>query len=66
MYKVAELKYSQNSFKEILGLFKESLRNYYVEIIQEDPKGADSWFDRIESVIKSKNDDFICFDIRNN
>ncbi|MFW9894314.1 MAG: GNAT family N-acetyltransferase [Candidatus Thorarchaeota archaeon] len=66
MYKVAELKYSQNSYKKILGVLKESIRNYCVKIILKDLKEADSWFDLIENVIKSKNDDFISYDIRNN
>ena len=64
MYDVVELKYSQSSYKKILSNLRESLIEYFVETIHEDIKEADGWYERIENIIKSKGDDFSCFEVR--
>ena len=64
MYKVAELKYSQNSYKKILNNLRDSLIKFFVGTIHEELKEADFWFEWIERIIKSKTDDYLCFEIR--
>jgi len=64
LYEVRELKYSQRSYKKILTNFRDSLIKYFVETIKEELKEAEGWFDRIEGIIKSKSDDYLCYEIK--
>ncbi len=64
MYEGRELKYSQRSYKKILTNFRDSLIKYFVKTIKEELKEAEDWFDRIEGIIKSESDDYLCYEIR--
>ncbi|MFX1411460.1 MAG: GNAT family N-acetyltransferase [Promethearchaeota archaeon] len=65
MYKVAELIYSPNKYEKILINLRESLIKYFTVIVQhENIKEAESWYERIEKIIKSKNEDYICFEVK--
>ena len=65
MFDVVELDYSQSKYEIILKNLRESLTKYFVENVQhEDIKEADSWYERIENIIKSGRENFTCFEIR--
>ena len=64
MYDVVELNYSQRKYEIILKNLRESLTKYFVENVQhEDTKEADSWYERIENIIKSGRDNFTSFEV---
>ncbi len=63
LYEVQDLKYSVNSYKTILNNLHDSLIKYFVEILQEDIKEANFWFEWINKVVKSESDEFICFQV---
>ena len=65
MYEVVKLNYSQIKYKRILKNLRESLIKYFGETVQhESIKEAEFWYERIKNIIKSKNEDFTCFEVR--
>jgi len=65
LYEVVKLNYSQINYKRILNNLRESLIKYFTETVQhENTKEAEFWYERIEKIIKSKNEDFTCFEVR--
>ena len=65
MYNIVELKYSESKYKRILNNLRESLTKYFQETVQhENIKEAESWYKRIENIIKSRRENFTCFEVR--
>ncbi|MFX1569368.1 MAG: GNAT family N-acetyltransferase [Promethearchaeota archaeon] len=65
MYIVLKSNYSQSKYEKILSNLRESLINYFANNVQhEDLKEAESWYERIENIIKSGRDNFTSFEIR--
>ncbi|MFX0022734.1 MAG: GNAT family N-acetyltransferase [Candidatus Hermodarchaeota archaeon] len=65
MYTVSKSNYSKSKYEKILSNLRESLINYFTENVQhKDLKEAESWYERIENIIKSKNEDYTCFDVK--
>jgi len=63
LYEVQDLRYSVNSYKKILNNLHDSLIKYFVEILQEDIKEAESWYEKIENILKSGSEDYTCFEV---
>lgn len=60
-----DLKYSQTSYKKILSNLRESLIKYFAETAKhENIKEAESWYKRIENILKSRSEGYTCFEVR--
>ncbi len=64
MFDVSELNFSQRKHEKILNNLRESLIKYFAETVQhENIKEAESWYERIENIIKSRREHFTCFEL---
>jgi ribosomal protein S18 acetylase RimI-like enzyme len=64
LYTVIKSNYSQSKYEKILSNLRESLINYFTENVQhEDLKEAESWYEKIENILKSGSEDYTCFEV---
>ncbi|MFX1346650.1 MAG: GNAT family N-acetyltransferase [Promethearchaeota archaeon] len=64
MYTVLKSNYSQIKYEKILSNLRESLIDYFAKNIQhEDLKEAESWYEKIENILKSGSEHFTCFEV---
>jgi ribosomal protein S18 acetylase RimI-like enzyme len=64
LYTVLKSNYSQSKYEKILSNLRESLINYFTENVQhEDLNEAGSWYEKIENILKSRSENYTCFEV---